>query len=431
MDILEIMKERHSVRQYRAQTIEEEKRAILNALADDCNRKSGLHIQIFFDEPKCFQGILAHFGKFSEVENYIALVGKKDADLETSAGYYGEKIVLKAQEIGLNTCWVALTHGKCAAEIKKGEKLVCVIALGYGETPGTPHKSKPVEQLYRSVTPLPEWFLKGMEAAMLAPTAMNQQKFCFTLTQDRVAVEAGKGSCTKLDLGIAVYHFEAATGYRTEQNPERKMQEEITRKGNPAKPQGVQGEQMLLRMNESHAPVTEWALSFLDFKEEDQVLEIGCGGGATLLRMSKRIPAGHLTGVDYSEVSVRLSRETNAEDIRNRKTEVLEASVEKLPFEDEKFDKIVTVESFYFWPNPAENLKEVLRTLKTGGVFLLIADIYRKEDLGKEAVENVRRYQMFNPSEEEFAKLFAQAGFSETKIHKKDGRDWICVMGVR
>lgn len=210
-----------------------------------------------------------------------------------------------------------------------------------------------------------------------------------------------------------------------------KNQEMMTRKGNPRKPQGEEGIQMLLRMNESHSAVTEWALDFLDIQENDQVLDIGCGGGATLMRMSKHIQTGHLTGIDYSEISVNLSRELNAGDIYSGKMEILRASVERLPVEDEKFDKIVTVESFYFWPNPVDNLKEVLRTLKKGGVFLLAADIYQKDNLGKEVLENIERYQLLNPTPDEFRTMFQQAGFSRIKIHIKQGEDWICVEGIR
>ena len=117
MDILEIMKARHSVRQYSGKKIESGIRETLAALVSECNRESGLNIQIIFDEPKCFDSMMAHYGKFSGVENYIALVGKKGAGLDEKAGYYGEKLVLKAQELGLNTCWVAMTHGKSTAEI--------------------------------------------------------------------------------------------------------------------------------------------------------------------------------------------------------------------------------------------------------------------------------------------------------------------------
>lgn len=212
MDVLEIMKARHSVRQYSGKKIEAGIREELAALAKECNEESGLHIQIIFDEPKCFSGMMAHYGKFSGVENYIALVGKKDDALDEKTGYYGEKLVLKAQELGLNTCWVAMTHGKSAAEIGRGEKLACIIALGYGTTQGIPHKDKPVEQLCNCAPDMPDWFSKGMEAALLAPTAMNQQKFYITLENENVSARSGKGFYAKMDLGIVKYHFEAVTG---------------------------------------------------------------------------------------------------------------------------------------------------------------------------------------------------------------------------
>lgn len=210
-----------------------------------------------------------------------------------------------------------------------------------------------------------------------------------------------------------------------------KRQEEITKKGNPRKPQGEEGAMMLQRMNESHFPVTGWALDFLNFRENDCVLDIGCGGGATLQRMSERIQTGHLIGVDYSKTSVNESGKLNEEDIRSGKMEILEASVEKLPFDSETFDKIVTVESFYFWPNPQENLKEVLRVLKKGGVFLLVADIYQKDGLEEQVLENICEYQLFNPTLEEFRELFQNAGFLNVKIHTKEGEDWICVEGSK
>lgn len=216
MEILELMKARHSVRQYSGRKIESEIRGMLTISVNECNRESGLNIQIMFDEPKCFDSMMAHYGKFSGVENYIAIVGKKGADLEEKAGYYGEKLVLKAQELGLNTCFVAMTHGKSTAEIKKDEKLACIIALGYGTTQGEAHKNKPVAQLCNCASGMPDWFSKGMEAALLAPTAMNQQKFYFTLENGKVSAKAGKGFYTKMDLGIVKYHFEAVTGRKVE-----------------------------------------------------------------------------------------------------------------------------------------------------------------------------------------------------------------------
>lgn len=216
MELLEIMRERHSVRQYQDKKIEENIRKELAACMDECNKESGLHIQIIYDEPKCFDSMMAHYGKFTGVTNYIALVGKKSKDLEELAGYYGEKLALKAQELGLNTCWVAMTYGKgkCTAKVEKDENLVCVLSLGYGQTQGVTHKNKELSQVCNQTADAPEWFVKGMEAALLAPTAMNQQKFYFTLEDNQVSAKAGKGFYTKLDLGIVKYHFEAVSGHK-------------------------------------------------------------------------------------------------------------------------------------------------------------------------------------------------------------------------
>lgn len=207
-------------------------------------------------------------------------------------------------------------------------------------------------------------------------------------------------------------------------------QQEITRKGNPRKPQGEEGRQMLQRMNNSHAAVTEWALAFLTFSDSDRVLDIGCGGGATLARISQYVKSGHLTGIDYSAISVEMSKKLNETDIRDGKMDIQEASVANMPFEDGTFDKIVTVESFYFWPDPVENLKEVRRVLKKEGVFLLVADIYQKEGLAEEVLENIRQYELLNPNSEEFKAMFEQAGFANVQCHTKQGTDWICVEGI-
>lgn len=145
MDIMEIMKQRHSVRQYKDQAIEPEKKNEINACIKEINAESGLDIQIFYNEPKCFDSFMAHYGKFSNVKNYIAIVGKKED--QEKAGYYGEKLVLKCQELGLNTCWVAMTHGKSQARVKKGQKQLILISLGYGENQGVAHKSKEIEKL--------------------------------------------------------------------------------------------------------------------------------------------------------------------------------------------------------------------------------------------------------------------------------------------
>lgn len=210
MQMLDLMKERHSVRQYSDKKIEGDVKSKLNKYVASINEESGLSMQIFYNEPNCFNSMLAHYGKFSNVKNYIAIVGKKEE--QEKAGYYGEKLVLKCQELGLNTCWVALTHGKVNVQTKPQQKLLILIALGYGTNTGVAHKSKPIKELCKEDA-YPEWFMKGMEAVSLAPTAMNQQKFMFEIKNGQVYAKALMGFYSKIDLGIVKYHFEAVTGH--------------------------------------------------------------------------------------------------------------------------------------------------------------------------------------------------------------------------
>ena len=212
-NIMEVMKARHSVRQYLDKPITEDIRKQLDEYTAQLNEQGNLNMQIIYDEPECFNSRLAHYGRFENCSNYIAIIGKKEADLDERAGYYGELLVLKAQELSLNTCWVALTHGKSQAIINEGETEVIIISLGYGKTQGHPHKGKSPSDVSNITSSSPEWFKKGVEAALLAPTAVNQQKFKFTLNGNTVSAKHGlMGSCLKIDLGIVKCHFELAAG---------------------------------------------------------------------------------------------------------------------------------------------------------------------------------------------------------------------------
>ncbi len=213
MEIMDVIRQRHSVRQYLNKPIPQEIREKLDECAAALNRESGLYMQILYDEPECFSSRMAHYGKFENADNYIALVGKKGEDLDERCGFYGEMLVLKAQELGLNTCWVALTHGKSKADVGADEREVIIISLGYGRTQGTARRSKTASDVSDSASDSPEWFRNGVEAALLAPTATNQQKFRFERDGNRVTAKAGRiGPCLKIDLGIVKCHFEIGAG---------------------------------------------------------------------------------------------------------------------------------------------------------------------------------------------------------------------------
>ena len=204
-----------------------------------------------------------------------------------------------------------------------------------------------------------------------------------------------------------------------------------TAEGNPRRPEGEAGRAMLARMNESHAQLVEWGLAQIDLRAGDTVLDIGCGGGNTLARMAQRVTEGHLVGIDYAETSVEASCAFNAGLIEAGRMEILHGSVEHLPFADGQFDAVVTVESFYFWPSPEESLKEAARVIRRGGTFLLLAEIYGRDDLPEGIRAKIAGYDLTNPTPEEFERLFRAAGFSEVTLHFKDGEYWIAVCGVR
>lgn len=215
MTIPEAIKARHSVRQYTDRPIPDDIRMLLDECAASCSKEGNLHIFIQYDDPDGFDSGLARYGKFTNVRNYIVLAGKKEDRFQERCGYYGEILVLYAQTLGLNTCWTALTFNKrkVASLLPKDEHLCMVIALGYGKTQGVPHKGRTYEEVARGEN-VPDWFRKGVEAALLAPTATNQQKFRLTY-RDGVAWlrSAGIGIEMKTDLGIVKYHFDAVSGH--------------------------------------------------------------------------------------------------------------------------------------------------------------------------------------------------------------------------
>ena len=221
MTIQEAIEARHSVRAYKDQPLTKEVSKRLEEEIVVVNQKGNLHVQLIQNEPKAFQGTLAKYGKFRNVTSYLVMAGKKADDLDERIGYYGEHLVLLAQTLGLNTCWVGLSYSKLPGTyvLEEGEKIACYIAIGYGETQGVGHKIKSVEDVSNASDITPSWFKKGVEAALLAPTAVNQQKFSFEyvgMNYNRHQVRANKGfsmiGYTQMDLGIAKYHFEIGAG---------------------------------------------------------------------------------------------------------------------------------------------------------------------------------------------------------------------------
>ena len=217
MELIDAIKARHSVRKYSEQPIETAKVDVLKDAVGRINAQTGLNIQLVLDEPKAFSSGMWKYGQFSGVRNYFVMAAPKSREAEEEIGYFGEELVLLSQTLGLNTCWVGLTYKKIPGTftLREGDVVHCVIALGYGATSGTQHPQKKAENFYECEGVPPQWFKDGLEAALLAPTAVNQQKFKFILHPGNV-VEArtsfSMAGYVNIDLGIVKYHFEIGAG---------------------------------------------------------------------------------------------------------------------------------------------------------------------------------------------------------------------------
>ena len=174
------------------------------------------------DERKAFSAGLLHYGKLKGVANYIAVTGPKDKEADEICGYYGEKLVLLAQTMNIKSCWVGASYSKkhTKVDLAPNQRLIIAIGLGYSDQAGNPHRSKDFDEVATvKAPPAPQWFNDGVRAALLAPTAINQQKFHLTLTDQKdsegrliVELERKRGPYSRVDAGIVRYHFEVAAG---------------------------------------------------------------------------------------------------------------------------------------------------------------------------------------------------------------------------
>lgn len=213
MTEIEAIKQRHSVRNYMEKKIEQDKVDQLNALISKCNEEGNLHFQLCVDAGDTYNRFLNKAMGLASAPSVIVCVGPDDDTVEERIGYYGQKIVLFAQQLGLNTCWAGTFNKKgIPVEVADGEKMVITIAIGYGQTQGKERKSKKPEQVTTGDNP--DWFNYGVEMALLAPTAINQQKFEIVLEDDGTVTFKDKGGPhSKVDLGIVRYQFEVGAEY--------------------------------------------------------------------------------------------------------------------------------------------------------------------------------------------------------------------------
>ena len=183
-------------------------------------------------------------------------------------------------------------------------------------------------------------------------------------------------------------------------------------------------------MNIGHSNVTRWGLSHISINKNDMILDIGCGGGKTVNTLAKIATEGKVYGIDYSQVSVAVSTSKNKRLIDKGQVKILHASVDSLPFSDDMFDLVTAVESYYFWPDLINNLKEIRRVLKTGGSLILINEMYRDERFEKRNSNWARTGDFTYHPPDEFGIFLRDAGYSSIKIEVLENKNWISAIGI-
>ena len=185
------------------------------------------------------------------------------------------------------------------------------------------------------------------------------------------------------------------------------------------------------RMNVSHAKLTDWGLGQIGIEKNYTFLDVGCGGGRTVSKLAAIATEGTVYGVDYSEESVAATNEMNTREIAAGRVEVRHGSVSQLPFSDGMFDLVTAVETHFWWPNLAADMREVFRVVKGGGKLVVVAEVYKGAGTmtSKLAEKYAARTGMTLLSAEEHREIFANTGYSDVQVIEKREKTWICVVG--
>ncbi|MDM5233313.1 class I SAM-dependent methyltransferase [Lysinibacillus pakistanensis] len=186
------------------------------------------------------------------------------------------------------------------------------------------------------------------------------------------------------------------------------------------KPNGFVGSVMLRIMNVAHSGMNTWLIKHGDVYDGDIVLDIGCGGGKTLQTLSKMNPAGKIYGIDFSEQAVKDSIKTNKMDVANGKVIVKQASVSNIPYTDQFFDTITAFQTHYFWPDLANDVKEVFRVLKHGGKFIIMSELYK-----------IHYHMKAYKTTSEIEQLFESVGFQKIQIIQNARKGCLCIIGMK
>jgi len=199
--------------------------------------------------------------------------------------------------------------------------------------------------------------------------------------------------------------------------------------GQGRRPRGLAAWLLARGRNRAQAPMTDWALSLISLQDSRTVLDIGCGGGGALRRLSKLAPQAELHGIDYSTQALGVAERTNRRLMEKGRMFLREADVSELPYEDSRFDLTVAINSHYFWPDLEAGLGEIMRVSRPRGSVALAGGEYfggKHDTRNRRLASNGRMNCQTLP---ELRDIVSEAGYSGAVIHEEWDKGWFCVVG--
>ena len=198
---------------------------------------------------------------------------------------------------------------------------------------------------------------------------------------------------------------------------------------NTRKPEGLLGRCMVGSMNHAHAASADWGLSYLPETGLNEIAELGCGGGRNIRALLRKYPAATVTALDYSKISVEKARSVNRKGLQAGRCRIIQGDVSHLPFGDGTFDLATAFETVYFWPGPAESFREVYRTLRPGGIFLIANESDGENSQDDKWLSVIDGMRIFNQTQ--LTTFLTEAGFSEVVVKRNTKKHWLCALAIR
>ena len=200
---------------------------------------------------------------------------------------------------------------------------------------------------------------------------------------------------------------------------------------NAEKPDGFWGKLMIRSMNKGHSELTDWALCHIKTEPGDYVLDVGCGGGKTVGKLSNMVGNGKVYGIDYSDLCIKKAEKLNHKNVICGKVKLQKATVSALPFDSDKFDLVTAVETYYFWPDKLNDLREIWRVLKPGGKIMLVFEMLKDKNDPERWSKVEERLNIEAVSREDIDAMLERAGYLNIRTYVKSGTTWLCAVAEK